>query len=90
MMKMKMAFFPASPGSGKANGGLIQSGMHKPCDYGALIYLNANPDLQIVQDRIEKAGGKVITPKTQITEEIGYMAYFHDTEGNHVAIHSQK
>ena len=55
---------------------------------GALIYLNANPDVQIVLDRIEAAGGKIVVPKTQISPEYGYMALFTDTEGNRVALHS--
>ena len=33
--------------------------------------------------------GKVLIPKTHITDEIGYMAFFEDTEGNVVAMHSQ-
>jgi uncharacterized protein len=27
-------------------------------------------------------------PKTKITDEIGYMAGFVDSEGNHIALHS--
>ena len=56
--------------------------------HGTLIYLNANPDVQIVLDRIEAAGGKIVVPKTQITPEYGHMAVFIDTEGNRVALHS--
>jgi len=41
-------------------------------------------------DRIEKAGGKIIQPKTQISPEYGYMGVFLDTEGNRIALHSQK
>ena len=55
---------------------------------GVLIYLNANPDVQIVLDRIEAAGGKIILPKTLISPEHGYMAMFLDTEGNRIALHS--
>jgi predicted enzyme related to lactoylglutathione lyase len=62
--------------------------MHRPSDAGAIIYLNANPDLQTVVNKIEKAGGKVIRPKTLIDENTGYMAFFYDTEGNAVGLHS--
>jgi len=55
---------------------------------GVVVYLNANPDVQIVLDRIEAAGGKIIIPKTQISPEYGYMAMFIDSEGNRVGIHS--
>jgi predicted enzyme related to lactoylglutathione lyase len=89
MMNMKMAFFPAEMGSGKANGGLCKSDFHKPSMDGVIIYLNANPDLQPVLDKVDAAGGRTIMPKTQISPEIGYMAFFVDSEGNRMALHSQ-
>ena len=89
MMGMKMAFFPYENGSGKAAGGLVQGPMHKPSMDGAKIYLNGNPDLSDALSRIEKAGGKIVMPKTAIGE-FGNMAFFIDTEGNNVALHSNK
>jgi hypothetical protein len=89
MMGMKMAFFPAEPGNGKATGGLCKSDMHKPSMDGTIVYLNANPDMSNIIDRIENAGGKMLMPKTKISDEIGYMAFFTDTEGNRMALHSQ-
>lgn len=90
MMGMKMAFFPWKDGSGKANGGLVQSKMHKPSKTGGpVIYLNANPDLNGVLKRIGRAGGQVIMPRTDIGEN-GFMAFFIDTEGNRMALHSNK
>ena len=89
MMNMKMAFFPYEMGSGKASGGLCQSDFHKPGMDGVIVYLNGNPDLKTVLDKIESAGGRVIMPKTEISPEIGYMAFFIDSEGNRVALHSQ-
>lgn len=55
---------------------------------GPLVYLNGNPDVQIVLDRIEEAGGQIIVPKTEITPEYGHMAVFLDTEGNRIGLHS--
>jgi len=88
MMGMKMAFFPAEPGSGKANGGLVQSENHTPSMEGSVIYLNGNPDLAHSLNRVESAGGKVIMPKTKINDEVGYMAMFTDSEGNKMGLHS--
>ncbi len=90
MMGMKMAGFPADMGNGKASGALVQSNMHKPSMDGCVIYLNANPEIKTVIDRIEKAGGKILMPKTQITPEIGFMAFFTDTEGNKMGLHAQQ
>ena len=89
MMGMKMVSFPAEMGNGKASGALAQSPQHKPSTDGAVIYLNANPSIQAVIDRIDTAGGKVVMPKTQISPEIGCMAFFIDTEGNKVGLHAQ-
>jgi predicted enzyme related to lactoylglutathione lyase len=86
---MKYAMFPFDPAKAKVAGGLAQSPMHTPSSTGSIIYLNANPDLQNVLDRIEKAGGKVTMPKTSIGQN-GFMAFFFDTEGNIMALHSNK
>jgi hypothetical protein len=37
---------------------------------------------------VEAAGGKIMVPKTQISEEYGYMAVIIDTEGNRIGLHS--
>src|SRR5688572_24630307 len=86
----KMGFFPYEMGSGKLSGAIIHGEGYEPSDKGALIYLNGNPDLADPLSRVEKAGGKIVLPKMQITPEIGHQAYIIDTEGNKVAIHSQK
>jgi predicted enzyme related to lactoylglutathione lyase len=88
MMGMQMAFFPMENMSGHVSGGLVQGPMHKPSADGAKIYLNGNPDLDVALSKVEAAGGKVTMPKTKITDDIGYMAFFMDTEGNGVALHS--
>jgi len=90
MMGMKMAFFPYEGMTGTVSGGLVQGPMHKPSADGAKIYLNGNPDLANALSKIEASGGKVVMPKTKISDDIGFMAFFTDTEGNTVALHSNK
>ncbi|MDX2047066.1 MAG: VOC family protein [Chitinophagaceae bacterium] len=89
MMGMQMAYFPSMPGNGKASGALVKSDFHKPSAEGCIIYLNGNPDLSSALEKVESVGGKIVMGKTAITPEIGYMAFFMDTEGNRVALHSQ-
>ncbi|QQS40307.1 MAG: VOC family protein [Acidobacteriota bacterium] len=89
MPEFKMVTFPMEMGSGHVHGALCQHEMYKPSQDGAVIYLNANPEIQKVIDRIEPAGGTIVIPKTQISEEIGYMAFFTDSEGNRVALHAE-
>ena len=86
MMGMKMAFFPAA--DGKVSGGLAQSDMHKPSSDGSIIYLNANPSMETILENVASAGGTVVMPKMKISDEIGYMAFFLDTEGNKLGLHS--
>ena len=89
MMGMKMAMFPPNAQSGKSGGGLCQSPMHTPSKTGSIIYLNANPDLQLVLDRIDSNGGKIVMTKTEIGGN-GFMGFFEDSEGNTVGLHSTK
>lgn len=88
MMGMKMAMFPYDPMGGKLSGGIAQSDMHKPSADGVKIYLNGNPDLDAALSKVEAAGGKVTMPKQKISDDIGYMAFFMDTEGNTLGLHS--
>ncbi len=86
---LKMSMFPVEDGG--VGGALCEhKKFYKPSRDGALVYISANPDLQLVLNRIEKHGGKILQPKTKITDEYGYMAIFRDTEGNRVALHSEK
>lgn len=89
MPGMKAAMFPMAPGSGKANGCVAKSKDHKPAKSGCVIYLNANPDLKTSLARVVKAGGTVLMPKTSIGPN-GFMAFFLDTEGNRIGLHSNK
>jgi uncharacterized protein len=87
---IKMRIFPLSDPMNQVGGALADSGgFHKPsATDGPLVYLNGNPDVQIVLDRIEPAGGKIMVPKTEISPNYGYMAVFIDSEGNRVGLHS--
>jgi predicted enzyme related to lactoylglutathione lyase len=86
----QMAMFPFEGGNGKASGALVRSEMHQPSQSGVLVYLNANPNMDDVLKRIEQEGAQIIMPKTQIDPETGYMAFFIDTEGNRIGLHSQE
>ena len=88
MMGMKMVYFLLNQDSGKVGGALVESDHHNPSDEGLVIYLKANPDIQSVIGRIDAFGGEVLVPRTQISAEIGYLAFFKDTEGNRVALHA--
>ena len=90
MPQFQMRMFPLDDMMNGVGGALIKTeGFYKPSSTdGILIYLNGNPDVQIILDRVEGAGGKIVVPKTQISEEHGHMGVFVDTEGNRIGLHS--
>jgi predicted enzyme related to lactoylglutathione lyase len=87
--QIKMRMFPLEDMTGVGGALVYNKDFYKPsASDGPLVYLNANPDVQNILNRIEQAGGKVAIPKTLISPEYGHMAMFIDTEGNRVALHS--
>lgn len=82
-----VAFFPATMGIG---GAVIAGHGSIPSDKGPLIYLNGGKDLNAVLKHVDKAGGRVVMPKTLISDEAGYFAIFIDNQGNKLALHSKK
>ena len=86
---IKMRMFPLEDMMGVGGAIVDSGGFHKPSTTdGPLIYLNGNPDVQKVLDKVEAAGGKIMVPKTEISPEYGFMAVIIDTEGNRIGLHS--
>ena len=92
MGELIMGWFPfaENPEAKGASGSLVyHKEFYKPSAEGTLIYFTSRTgDIKDELSRIEKAGGKILKPKTQISPDHGYMALFLDTEGNRVALHS--
>lgn len=87
------AFFPFDPSiiqatSGRVTGVLSKSDRNSPSSSGTVVYINASPDIQAVLDKVEGAGGKVISPKIQIPP--GLIAVIIDSEGNRVGLHAEQ
>jgi uncharacterized protein len=86
-----MGWFPFDESGIGASGALVQHEEYKPSADGVLLYFTAHSgDLSIELGRVSQAGGKILSEKKLITEDIGYMGLFTDTEGNKMAIHSRK
>lgn len=85
-----MRIFPVEDMMKDVSGALVYNEEFYACSdhAGSLIYLNANPDVQNVLDRVEAAGGSIIVPKTEISPEHGFMGIILDTEGNRIGLHS--
>jgi len=89
MSGRKMAIFPYDRKEG-VGGALLEDPALVPGAQGVVVYLNAGDDLDGAISRIEPAGGKVLLGKTLISEDVGSIAQFLDTEGNRVALHSPR
>ena len=87
MPPMKYGFLPFDMKEG-VGGGIIEADGYEPSQKGALVYLNGGDDLSKPLAKVEKAGGKILVPKTSLGPN-GFMAQFLDTEGNKIAFHSK-
>ena len=85
MEGIKMALFP---GSGEISVQLLEGDGYKPSTNGAIVYLNGGDDLQVIADKVESNGGRMVVPKTEIGPDMGFYAMFIDTEGNRLGLHS--
>src|ERR1700741_4536177 len=66
MPNIKMRMYPIDDMMGVGGAVVDSGGFHKPsATDGPLIYMNGNPDVQNVLDRVEAAGGQIIVPKTE-------------------------
>ena len=87
----EMAWFPYADKPGAPGSLVHDEKFYKPSHDGVLIYFSSpSGDLRNELDKVESAGGKVLMQKKIISEEIGFMGMFSDTEGNRIALHSKK
>ena len=69
-------------------GVIVKGEEFQPSANGVTIYLNGGDNLQIILDRVEKNGGKILVPKTPHADESGFFALFLDSEGNKMGLSS--
>jgi uncharacterized protein len=86
MPEMQMGIFPYE--EQMVIGVIIKAEGYKPSADGVTIYLDGGDNLQIILDKVEKSGGKILIPKTLHADESGYFAAIIDSEGNKIGLHS--
>jgi len=86
MPGMEMGIFPYE--GQLVTGVIVKGDGYNPSADGVTIYLNGGDNLQIILDKVEESGGKIIVPKTPHADESGFFAMFLDTEGNKMGLHS--
>ncbi len=87
--RMKLAIFPYPEGATGGGLALAAAAHRKPSSEGTIVYLNANGKLDACLARVERAGGKIALPKTDIGDP-GFIAIVVDTEGNAVGLHTER
>lgn len=73
---------------GAAGGCLLKGPGYAPAADGVVTYLNADPSLDAALARVERAGGKVALPRTELPKDMGCFAHIIDSEGNRVGLHA--
>ena len=85
-----MGWFPFAEEKPGAPGSLVKHEDYKPSlTHGAVIYFSCI-DLATELGRVESAGGAILQQKTEIGGGYGFMALIRDTEGNRIALHSNR
>ena len=88
MGPMEMAWFPMEQNAPGAAGTLIKAESYTPSHEGSLVYFSVS-EIEKTLATVESNGGKILNPKMSIGE-YGFVAHFQDSEGNRVALHSEK
>lgn len=82
---LEMAIF--TDASGEAHGCVTHGDGYEPGGNGPVIYLDSPSPIEQFLARVEPAGGKIKMGKTELPNDIGFIAHFIDTEGNRLALH---
>jgi uncharacterized protein len=91
MGPMDMAWFPMVKDGPGTTGSLVLDKNFRPSVDGVLIFFSSpKEDINGDLKKVEKAGGKIVAPRMEIPENMGFMAMFLDTEGNRIGLHSMK
>ena len=78
------------PYDGGVGGAIIKAKGYSPSRTGSLIYLNANGIMDSLIKNLEKLEAEITFEKTLISDSVGYIAIFIDSEGNRVGLRSEK
>lgn len=86
-MEINETIYALFPSDDKFNtGALVKGEYYKPSSDGITVYLDGGKDMDIILNKLEKAGGEIIMPKTFTGKEAGYVGMFIDSEGNKIGL----
>jgi predicted enzyme related to lactoylglutathione lyase len=82
-----VALLPWDPEAGGVSADLAKGENLKPSAEGAVVYLDCKGDMGGMLRRVEQAGGKVLTPPSDMGGMVGTISFFLDSEGNRIGLH---
>jgi predicted enzyme related to lactoylglutathione lyase len=88
MGPLQMGWFPSHEGAPGATGSLVKGEGYTPSHAGSIVYLHVD-DVETALGKVNATGGKTLVLKTGIGE-YGFIGHFEDSEGNRVALHSNR
>lgn len=83
----KMAWFPSHGEAYGSCGALVNGDGYKPSTEGTVVYFMTE-NIAKFMEKVEANGGKKLSETMDIGEH-GFCAFFMDTEGNKLGIHSR-
>lgn len=84
----QMAMFTMELGVPGVGGALVKEETFVPSYAGTMVYFSV-ADIPGTLDKIVANNGKILIPKTSIGE-YGFCAYFEDSEGNRIGLHTMQ
>jgi predicted enzyme related to lactoylglutathione lyase len=87
--KNKMGILLHDQQKGGVGAAIVWGEGYSPSPLGPKVYLFGGEDLNTVLNRVANAGGKMLMPKTLLSPDMGHIAMFEDTEGNHLLLYSK-
>lgn len=86
MGELKMMSFPWADNEPNTSGALVKEKSMSPGTGGTLVYFECE-DCSVEENRVEKAGGKVLRTKMSLGQ-YGFCSIVMDSEGNTIGLHS--
>lgn len=84
----KQSTFPFENNGTNTTGALVEKDNYSANENNTVVYFSSS-DCTTEENRVEKAGGKVIKSKTPIGE-FGFISILLDSEGNTIGLHSRE
>lgn len=85
---LDFAVFPCTDNPDAVKGALMAVDKAPANTDGVIIYLNAGKSLNAVLARLDACGGKLLTPRVVLPDNMGCFAHIADPDGHRIGLHA--